>query len=196
MADVVERHDTTGIGAGRATGGVIGIYAALGLVLGFLAFIAALGLRGTDLTDPTNAMAATSSLLIGVFPFVAAPIIAVIGAVWAGQATRDAGQGALAGSIGAVVGVLVMFILVAIGGALGLAATGVNVMDVNIGGGDVDVNAPSAGLVQYFASVGGIVYLFAHLLIGALVGALIGWLAPETRYPAYTRERTTRPAEI
>lgn len=188
------------IGTGRATGGVIGIFAALGLGLALLAFVSAYALpQETDANDAASAAGAIGSVLTGVLPFVAVPLVALLAGVWAGQATRSGGQGALAGALGTLIGTVLLFVLVGIGFALGAAAAGIDMADLNAAGDNVNVGVP-AGLtntLQYLATVAGLTYLIANILTSALAAAIIGALLPQARgHVADDRDVARGPARI
>lgn len=176
MATVVERRDW-GISTGRATGGVIGLFVAMALGLGLLAIIAAYAVgvpEGTTTdpaADPADAVGGISAGSIAIFTIVSVPLVALVGGAWAGIATRDAGRGALAAILGTLVGTFLYLIVVGLGIAIGAGAAGVDFSDVS-------VNVPQnlEDQMQFLASVAGISYLAAMLLIAAVAGAVTGAL--------------------
>lgn len=203
MATVVERRDW-GIGTGRATGGVIGLFVAMALGLGLLAIIAAyaVGVPESATTDPAadpaDAVGGISAGSIAIFTIVSVPIVALVGGAWAGIATRDAGRGALAAILGTLVGTVLYVLVVGLGIAIGAGAAGVDFADVS-------VNVPQnlEDQMQFLASVAGVSYLAAMLLIAAVAGAVTGalmrdwgaYVAPSARTTytdrdaAYERDR-------
>lgn len=199
MATVVERRDW-GIGTGRATGGVIGLFVAMALGLGLLAIIAAyaVGVPESSTTtdpaaDPADAVGGISAGSIAIFTIVSVPIVALVGGVWAGVATRDAGRGALAAILGTLVGTVLYLLVVGLGIAIGAGAAGVDFADVS-------VNVPQnlEDQMQFLASVAGVSYLAAMLLIAAVAGAVTGalmrdwgaYVAPSTRTTYTDRDAT------
>lgn len=167
-----------GIGAGRAFGGVLGLFASLGVGLAIVAFIAGYGVGGVQ-DGTANAQDAGSgvlALLVGALPLLAAPCLAVGAGGWAGYSTRSGGQGFLSGFLGAALGTIVLFGLVAVGFALGAAASGVTASDMTF---DVGLDPSFAGLAGYFASIAGLVYLLVVGICAGLAGAFIGAMVPK-----------------
>lgn len=168
-----------GIGAGRAFGGVLGIFVSLGVGLAILAFLAAYGLAGAEDGTATTEDVGSGilALLVGVLPLFAALPLAVGAGGWAGYSTRSGGQGFLAGFLGSVVGTILMFVLIALGFALGGAAAGITPGDITAETGGLDPTF--AGVFGYFATIAGLVYLLVVAIVGGLAGAFIGGMVPK-----------------
>ena len=184
-------HDD-GIGAGRAFGGVVGLFASLGVGLAILAFIAGFGLVGSadGTADAQDAGTGALALLIGALPLLAAPALAVGAGGWSGYSTRSGGQGFVSGFLGAIVGTIVLFALVGIGFALGGAAAGLNGTDLQV---TVGMDPGFANLIAYFASIAGLVYLLVVAVCGGLAGAFIGGMVPRYGVDVDDREVVRRP---
>lgn len=166
------------IGPGRALGGVVALFASLGVGLAVVAFIAGFGVGGVQ-DGTANAQDMGSgilALLVGALPLLVAPALAVGAGGWAGYSTKTAGEGFLSGFLGGVVGAIVLFMLVALGFALGGAFSGVTATDLRF---DVGMDPGFASVLGYFASIGGLVYLLVVGVCGGLAGASIGALVPK-----------------
>lgn len=191
------RHTATygfddGIGPGRAFGGVVGLFASLGVGLAIVAFIAGYGVGGVQdgIADAQDTGSGVLALLIGALPLLAAPALAVGAGGWAGYSTRSGGQGFLSGFLGGIVGTIVLFALVAIGFALGAASAGVTTTDLRF---DVGMDPGFESLLAYFASVGGLVYLLVVAICGGLAGAFIGGMVPKHAVDVEERDVVRRP---
>lgn len=185
--------DDDGIGAGTAFGGVVGMFAILGLGLGILAFAAAFGVGdvtpATDAEDlqPDEAASGLTALLVGTLPVLAAPILALGTGAWAGHASRNSVQGLVGGGFGGVVGAIVLLAIVGIGFALGAAAAGVDAARF-----DFAVSPALADTFRNLLSLAGLLYLLSVFVIGGLAGALIGAIMPR-RTAVPEREVVRRP---
>ncbi|HUR68290.1 MAG TPA: hypothetical protein VM370_03520 [Candidatus Thermoplasmatota archaeon] len=208
--DTMTREVTAGpfrFGLREGVMGTIGIFAILGLVLGVLGFAAAFALDnaaeaardgnnngGLDGNDIAAGAAALPSILVGLLPFMAAPVLALGLGSWAGHASRDAGLGASAGAIGGFVGPIVMLLLAGVGFALGAGAANLDLSGVTLPYGV----APGWGnTIPYLFTGAGLLWLLANTLAGGLSGGLVGgllqrrWGADRTSRRDHTR-RTTR----
>lgn len=183
-----------GMGAGRATLGGIGLFTSLGIGLMFLGFLAAFGLRGVTTVQADDMVSGVTVLLVGLFPFFAAPILSLLAGAWCGTRTGGGGTGALAGAGSALLGTIVMFLLVAIGFVLGAAAAGVDTAAVQFPE-NVAVPPGIASTLGYLASVSGVVYLLANIIIGAVAGSIAGALVHHGGY-VQRREVARRPVRI
>lgn len=173
----------------RSTLGVLGVFASLGVGLLVLAFAAANGLKNVNFNDPDQANLAATAYLVGVLPLVAAPILAAIGGMWAGTRTRHSGSGALAGALGAVLGVIVLGLLVALGFNMGAQSAGVDISRIAWPTGFY----LRPGWRTTLADIGtnaGLLYLITAAIIGGLAGAVTGALTARFAF----REWDTRSA--
>lgn len=188
-------RDSSSLDWVRSTLGVLGVYASLGVGLLILAFAAANGLKNVDLNDPNQANVAATAYLVGVLPLVGAPLLAAVGGMWAGTRTRLAGPGALAGALGAVLGVLVLGLLVAMGFSLGAQSAGVDLSKVAWPTGFY----LRPGWRTTLADVGttaGFLFLVASAIIGGLAGATTGALTDQYAFrqrAGHERAFATRP---
>lgn len=162
-----------GTGPGRATGGAIGIFTALGVGLAVLAFVSAFGLQGATSVEANDVVAGVSALLVGVFPFLAVPILATLAGTWAGTRTKGAGSGAVAGALGTLVGTIVLFLLVGVGFLLGAAAAGVDITTIQWPE-NLAVPPGVASLATFLVSASGLTYLFANVVTGGVAGSIAG----------------------
>lgn len=182
--------------------GIVGIFAALGIVLGILGFAAAFALdnAAAELNDgdggnTADDAAARASLLpavlVSMLPFMAAPVLAVGVGAWAGHASRNASIGAITGGVGSFVGPIAMLLLTGVGFALGAGAAGLDLSNISI----VDGwgLAPGwASTIPYLFTGAGLLWLFANALGGALTGGIVGGIIEHrwfTRERHYDRER-------
>jgi len=177
---------------------VMGLYAALGVGAALLAFAAGRALDGINFNDPLAADLAGASLLVGLLPLVAAPILAAVGGWLAGRASRDAGDGAIAGVLGTLVGLLALLLLVGVGYALGAASANVDLARVPWPTGFY-LRPGWDNTLRWLGTGAGVLYLVANLVTGALAGAFGGWLARPALYarrdavePPLTRTRLPR----
>lgn len=182
--------------------GSIGVFAILGVVLGVLGFAAAFALRDMIplLTDanPNNDFLiganAIPALLVGLLPFMAAPVLALGLGAWTGHASREAGIGASAGAIGGFLGPIMMLLITGIGFALGAGAASLDLSNVRVVWGI----APGWGTtIPYLFTGAGLLWLVANTLAGGLSGGLVGGLlehrwSASSRRRAVTTRRTTR----
>lgn len=160
----------------RAGLGVLGLFVALGVAVAILAFSAAYALKGVNLADPTQAGPALSgATLVALLPLVAGPVLATMGGFWAGTRTRDGGQGALGGGVGALLGVLALAILSAIGFAIGANAANVNLANVVWPTG-LYLRPGWTTSLGYFGTSAGLLYLVACVLAAGIAGAIAGSL--------------------
>lgn len=184
MANVVDRTDV-GVGTGRAIGGVVGIFGAMGVGLGLLAIVAAyavgsfvgVGSTGDAQTvaenDPRDAVGGISTSSIAIFTIVSIPLVALVAGVFAGLATRDSGRAAISATLGTLAGAILYVVVVGLGIAIGASAGGT-------GFSDVDVNVPQniQDQMGFIGSVAGVTYLVSNLVIAAIAGAVVGATMP------------------
>ncbi|HVL48256.1 MAG TPA: hypothetical protein VM889_06850 [Candidatus Thermoplasmatota archaeon] len=170
-----------GLGTGRSIAGVIGIFAAFGVGLALIAFAAAFALA-EPATDPgmapTDVQAASgvSILAVGLAPVFGALILSAICGAWAGTRTRSGGRGLVAGAVGALGGVIALFIVVGIGFALGVGASGLDVSTIEAP--ETYVSPQLVDNIRFLASASGLVYLAANVVAGGLAGAVAGAIMP------------------
>jgi hypothetical protein len=131
-----------------------------------------------------------ASLLVGVLPLVAGPILAAIGGLWAGTRTRDGGEGALGGALGTLVGILTLALLTALGFALGANAANLNLANVAWPSG-LYLRPGWTTTLGYFGTSAGVLYLVASLLASGIAGAIAGSLASPMRAERYVATRRT-----
>jgi hypothetical protein len=179
----------------RAALGVLGLFVAIGVGVALLAFSSIYALKGVNLSDPAQSGVVAAAALVGLLPLVAGPILSALGGFWAGTRTRAGGQGALGGGLGALVGVLALAILTAIGVAVGAGAAGLDLAHVAwpIG---LYVRPGWTTTLGYFGTAAGLVYLVACILAAGVAGAISGALytPPRALAPgrAYRHERMPR----
>ncbi|GEM_PF-6987614 len=155
--------------------GVLGLFVALGVAAGILAFSSAYAIKGVNLADPTQSPVLGAASLVGLLPLVAGPILAAFGGFWAGTRTRDGGQGALGGAVGTLVGLLALAILTAIGFAMGVNAAGVDLANVAWPSG-LYLRPGWTTSLGYYGTSAGVIYVVACLLAAGIAGAVSGAL--------------------
>lgn len=164
--------------------GILGIFAALGIVLGILGFAAAFALDnaadrlddGTLDNDPPGAAAELlPAILVAMLPFMAAPVLAIGAGAWAGHSSRDATIGSVAGGIGAFLGPILMLLLTGVGFALGAGAAGLDLSNVRVLDG-WGIAPGWANTIPYLFTGAGLLWLLACMLGAALTGGVVGAL--------------------
>jgi hypothetical protein len=176
----------------RSMLGVLGIFVALGVAAGLLAFSAVNSLKNVNLNDPDNSPLLAAAGLVALLPLVAGPILATLGGLWSGTRTRHGGEGALAGALGALVGVIVLGMLTALGYAMGANAANLDLARVAWPNGFYLRPGWNSSL-GYLGTSAGVLYTLACALAAAIAGAVAGSLAhPFTRERATTRRTVDR----
>lgn len=183
--------------------GILALFAILGVVLGVLGFAAAFALdRATEATDGGTAIedaaagaAALPAILVGLLPFLAAPVLALGCGAWAGHASRNARIGWVSGAIGGFLGPILTLLILGIGFALGAGAANLNIADIDMPGG-LGL-APGWGTtIPYLFTGAGLLWLVANALSGGLSGGVVGglldrrWSERVERRRAYSRRAT------
>lgn len=154
---------------------MLGLFAALGIGLAILAFAAGRALDGLNFNDPLAFDLAGASLLVGILPLVAVPVLAAVGGWLAGRDANDAGDGAIAGVLGTLVGMLVLTLLVGVGYALGAASVNVDLARVAWPAGFY-LRPGWDNTLRWLGTSAGVLYFLANLVTGALAGAFGGYL--------------------
>lgn len=163
--------------------GILGIFAALGIVLGILGFAAAFALDnaadrlndGTTANDAGAAAELLPAVLVSMLPFMAAPVLAIGAGAWAGHSSRDATIGSVAGGIGSFLGPILMLLLTGVGFALGAGAAGLDLSNVRVLEG-WGISPGWASTMPYLFTGAGLLWLLANTLGGALTGGVVGAL--------------------
>jgi hypothetical protein len=173
----------------RAGLGVLGLFVALGVAVAILAYSAAYALKGVNLDDPAQAALVGAAGLVALLPLVGAPVLATLGGFWAGTRTRNGGEGALAGAVGTLVGLLALAILTALGYAIGANAASVDLARVHWPAG-LYWRPGWQSTLGYYGTSAGILFLVACILAAAIAAAVAGALYPRGHA---TRERIPGP---